>query len=80
MCWTDLAQDRDRWWTFVNEGMNLRVPQNAGNFLTTYGTVSFSEKIMLHGIRVHSLHFCVSKTFCKWGIKTCSCGVKGGVR
>ena len=24
--WTDLAQDRDRWWAVVNAAMKLRVP------------------------------------------------------
>ena len=33
--WIDLAEDRDRLLALVNSVMNLRVPQNAGNFLTS---------------------------------------------
>ena len=31
----DLAQDKDKWRAPVNMEMNLRVPQNAGSFLTS---------------------------------------------
>jgi hypothetical protein len=44
MDWIDLAQDRDRWQALVNVIMNLQVPQNAGNFLSSLGHVRFSVR------------------------------------
>ena len=46
----DLAQDSDRWWTLVNAVMNIRVPKNAGNFLTCWEPVSFSKRTLFHGV------------------------------
>jgi len=35
MDWIELVHDRDRWWVLANAVMNLRVPQNVGNSLTS---------------------------------------------
>jgi hypothetical protein len=44
--------------------MNLRVPQNAGNFLTSWGTVSFSSLRLV--LRSNALRFCRHSVDCKF--------------
>ena len=50
MDWIGLAQDRDKWRPLASAVMNLRVPWNAGNFLTSCKPVSFSRRTLHHGV------------------------------
>jgi hypothetical protein len=50
MDWIDLAQDSDRWRALVNAILNLRFPENAGNFLTSGEPVSVSRRTLLRGV------------------------------
>jgi hypothetical protein len=48
--WINLAQDRDRWRAVVNTVLNLRILSNMGNFLSSLGSVCFSERTLLRGV------------------------------
>jgi hypothetical protein len=47
MDWIDLAPDRDQRRALVNTTMNLRVPYNAGKFLSDCTIGSFSGRAQL---------------------------------
>jgi len=48
--WIDLAQHKDKWQAVLSSAMHNRVPLNGGNFLTSWGTISFSRKTPIPGI------------------------------
>ena len=62
--WIDRAQDNDR---LVNEVLNIRVPQNVGNLLTSWGPLSFPRRNVIHGnIWLVSLLVCYSVVLVDW--------------
>jgi hypothetical protein len=48
--WTHLTQDKYQWRVLVNTVMNLRIPLQAGNFLTSWVTSNLSRRTLLHGL------------------------------
>jgi len=51
MHWIDLAQDKDRWRALLDMVVNLRVPHNVENFLTSRGPVSCPGRTLLHLVK-----------------------------
>jgi hypothetical protein len=45
--WIDVAKDREQWRTLANTVMSLRVPQNAGKFLSGCKIGGFSRRVQL---------------------------------
>jgi hypothetical protein len=48
MDWIHLAEDTSQWRALVNMVMDLRVPYNAGKFLSSCTTGGFSRRTRLH--------------------------------
>jgi hypothetical protein len=46
--WINLAQDRDQSRALMNTVMKLRVPKNAGNFLSSCSVGDFARRAQLH--------------------------------
>jgi hypothetical protein len=57
--WTNLTENRDKWWADVSTVMNILVQWHEVRFCSSWGTVTFSRTTLLHGVIL--LH-CVPRT------------------
>ena len=73
MDWIALAQDRDMWRTLVSAVMNLGVPWNVGNFLTSCKPVSFSRRTLHHGVSKKVSSFSKYQTLLRYTHKYVIC-------
>jgi hypothetical protein len=53
----DLAQNRDRWRALLNMVMNLRVPYNAGKFLSICKTGGFTRRAQFRAVSYNFNYF-----------------------
>jgi hypothetical protein len=61
-----LRLDKVRWRAVVKTVTNPRVPQNAGNFLTTRGTISSSIWILFHVVSYFDRQYSKQISSSKW--------------
>jgi len=47
MTWTEFIKQAEEWRAVVNAAMNINVPFNAGNFWTSWGSVTWSLRSLL---------------------------------
>jgi hypothetical protein len=50
MYWIHLPHDMDEWWGLMNILINLRVPYNAGNFLSSSPNIRFPRTTLPHQV------------------------------
>ena len=50
MDWIDMTDDKERWRDLMSAVMNFWVAYDARNFLSSWGTVSFTRMTLFHGV------------------------------